>query len=256
MLHTPRRQRLIEEQDVRIHLDCYCHTCKLWHRPQPGTPEQFTYELWDWRAKHVGHDFEFLSPKRRIPRGFRDWLWQKLGLAPWWLDYHANTNFKFFYGTPTAITISPASLASSATFIAGRESTAVDNSSNRNIDSEITAKSTTGTTPTVDKEIRLYGYQALNADTPTYPDTVTGTDAALSLTSTYTLDGGFVLFGATSNSATSNIGYPIRCLSTAQAWGKEPKRWGLYLAHSTVAALHATGGNHIVNRTSAYLSDA
>jgi len=258
MLHTPRRLRLIEEQDVRIHLDCYCHTCKLWHRPQPCTPDQFSAELWDWQHKHVGHDFEFLSPRRRVPRGFRDWLWQKLGLAPWWLDYNPNTNFRFIAGTPVAFTCSlqTGPLASSATFIIGRESTAVDNSSNRYIDSEITAKVTTGTTPTVDKEIRIYGYQALNPDTPTYPDQITGTDSTVTLTSAYMLDGGLKpMLGSTAVSATSNLGYPIACLSSAQAWGKEPKRWGLYVTHSTVAALHATGSLHVLTRTPSYLSD-
>jgi len=255
MLHTPRRQRLIEEQDVRIHLDCYCHTCKLWHRPQPCTPEHFGQEVWEWHAKHPGHAFEFLSPKRRLPARLKDWLWQKLGVAPWWLDYRENTNFKLQFAASAALTCTLASLASSATFVAGREATAIDNGTNRYIDYELGAKITTGTTSTVDKEIRIYGYSCLNPDTPTYPDTITGTDSAVTLTSTYTLDGGFLLMGATSNSATSNIGYPIKCLRLAQAFGMAPHRWGLFIAHSTVAALHATGGNHVITQTGVYLTD-
>jgi hypothetical protein len=251
-----RAERLVDEAGVQITLDCYCHTCKLWHRPGPRTPDGFSLELWEWYAKHVGHDFEFLSPTRRIPRRFKDWFWAKLGYAPWWLDYGENTNFKLAYASAVAFTITLASVATSATWVAGRECTVVDNSTNRNIDSSITAKITTGTTPTVDTEIRIYGYQALNPDTPTYPDTITGADANVTLTSTYTRDGGIKpLLGATAVSATSNIGYPIACLSTAQAWGKEPKRWGLFVTHSTAVNLHATGGNHVLVRTSAYMTD-
>jgi hypothetical protein len=252
----PRVERLQDEAGVQISLDCYCHTCKLWHRPGPRTPEGFSLELWEWYAKHRGHDFEFLSPRRRLPRRFKDWFWQKMGCAPWYVEYGENTNFKLAYASAAALTITLASLATSATWVAGRESTVIDNRTTRNIDSEITAKITTGTTPTVDTEIRIYGYQALNPDTPTYPDTITGADAAVTLTSAYTRDGGIKpLLGATAVSATSNIGYPIACLSTAQAWGKEPARWGLYVTHSTVAALHATGGNHVLVRTSAYMTD-
>ena len=78
----------------------------------------------------------------------------------------------------------------------------------------------------------------------------------LTLTSAYMLDGGLKpMLGSTAVSATSNLGYPIACLSSAQAWGKEPKRWGLYVTHSTVAALHATGSLHVLTRTPSYLSD-
>jgi hypothetical protein len=252
----PRTERLALEAGVQMHLDCYCHTCRLWHRPQPCTPDQFSREMWDWHAKHVGHDFEFLSPRRRLPRRFTDWVWQQLGWAPWWLEYRENTNFKLAFGTATAITITLTTLASSANWVAGRGSVAIDNTSARNIDSEITARITTGTTPTVDTEIRIYGVQATQPDTPTWPDTITGTDAAVTLTSTYTRDGGIKpLLGATAVSATSNITYPIACMSTAQAWGKEPKRWALYVSHSTVAALNGTQTAPVLTYTSSYLTD-
>jgi hypothetical protein len=251
-----RPVRLADEAGVQIHLDCYCHTCKLWHQPGPTTPDGFSLALWEWHAKHVGHDFEFLSPRRRLPRRFRDWFWHTLGYAPWWLEYRENTNFKVAYAAAALFACTLTSLATSATFIAGQQSTAIDNSSLRNIDSEITAKVTTGTSPTVDMEIRVYGYQALNPDTPIYPDTLTGTNGAASLTSVYTLGGGIKpMLGATAVSATTGVGYPIACLSTAQAWGKEPKRWGLYVTHNTVAALSSTAGLHVLTYTSAYLTD-
>ena len=255
-LSYPRRARLADERQVQIHLDCYCHTCRYWHRPGPCTPDQFSVAVWDWHHKHEGHEVEFLSPRRRLPSRLREWWWQKLGRAPWWLTYRENTDFKLSYTAVTALTISLASVASNTTFTAGRNSTAIDNSSNRYMDYQLTAKVTTGTTPTIDREIRVYSYQALNADgTPAYPDTVTGSDAAVTLTSAYTLDGGFVFMGASSNSASSNVGYPIKCLSLAQAYGLAPKRWGVYVTHSTAVNLHSTGGNHFVNYVGAYLTD-
>lgn len=255
-LDYPRSARLVDETGVQIALDCYCHTCHLWHRPHPCTPDAFSHEVWDWHAKHVGHDFEFLSPRRRLPVRFKDWVWQKLGLAPWWLAYRENTNFKLAYGAATAITITLTSLATSSTWIAGRGSVAIDNSTARNIDSEITARIVVGATPTVDTEIRVYGVQALNPDTPTWPDTITGTDANISLTSAYTRDGAIKpLLGATAVAATANATYPIACLSTAQAWGKEPKRWCLFVTHSTVVALNATQTAPVLTYTSSYLTD-
>jgi hypothetical protein len=245
---------------VQITLDCYCHTCKLWHRPSPCTPDQFSTELWDWYAKHPGHDCEFLSPKRRLPR-FADKLWQRLGYAPWWLAYRENTNFKLAYAATTALTITLGGLASSGVFTNGRESTAVDNSTNRYIDYALTAKFTTHATvaPTNNTDIRLYSYQALNPDTPTYPDTLTGTNAAVVLTAAAAsnlLDAGFVLLGSATVVASANVPYTVtRCLSLAQAYGAAPKRWGVYVTQNTGQALHATDGNHFVTATGSYLTD-
>jgi hypothetical protein len=257
----PRSARLRDEQDVQIRLDCYCHDCEVWHKPGPKTPDQFSGELWEWYAKHTGHDFEFLSPRRRLPRRLRDWFWQQMGYAPWWLEYGENTNFKLAYAAAAAFTITLTSLATSSSWIAGRSALAIDNSSARNIDSEITARIAVGTTPTVDTEVRIYGIQALFPDTTVvWPDSASatnlGTDANVAFTSAYTRDGGVKpLLGATAVAATSNVVYPIACLSSAQAWGKEPKRWTVYVTHNTVAALNATQTAPVMTYTSAYLTD-
>jgi|GEM_PF-1713812 len=256
---SPRSHRLQDAPHVQIWLDCYCHDCKLWHRPHACTPEQFSQEVWEWHAKHPGHATEFLSPKRRLLR-FRDKVWQTLGVAPWWVEYTENTNFKLQYSATTALTITLAGLASSTTWIAGRESTAVDNSANRYIDYAIGGEVTTHatSTPTLNSEIRLYSYQCINPDTPTYPDVLTGTNANVTLTAAAAaniLDGGFVLMGSATVVATANISYPLtRTLSMAQAYGASPKRWGVYVAHNTGQSLHATGP-HEINVTGAYLTD-
>ena len=43
---TPAQALLASAAEVQIRLDCYCHTCKLWHHNQPCTPAQFSAALW------------------------------------------------------------------------------------------------------------------------------------------------------------------------------------------------------------------
>jgi hypothetical protein len=237
---------------VQVDLDAYCWTCN--HRHRLGrTPQGFTAEVWEWEAKHRGHEFEFLSPRRRLPPSLDERPYAQAGAAPWWLEVQENANVKLAYAASAALTITLASLGSSTTFLSGRESTAVNNTANLYVDGRITVRIRTGTTPTVDTEIRVYGYAALD-DTPTYPDTIVGTDNARSITNAYILDAGLVLLGATAVSATSNVDYFIRCLTVAEAFGFAPPRFGVYVAHSTVAALNATGGTHVLTYIGAYLT--
>src|SRR5580765_5268340 len=132
-----------DQARVRVDLDAYCHSCKHWHK-LGRTPQGFTDELWEWEAKHRGHEFEFLSPRRRIPLHFDDQVFQDAGEAPWWLDYSSNANIKLAFASSAALTCTLASLATSSTFVAGREATSIDNSSNLYIDYRLTAKITTG----------------------------------------------------------------------------------------------------------------
>jgi len=246
LLHVP------DTALVQVDLDAYCWTCQ--HRHRLGrTPQHFTAEVWEWEAKHRGHDFEFLSPRRRIPPRFDDQPYAQAGEAPWWLTLRENANIKLTYATAATITITLASLPTSSTFLVGQESTAILNTTDLYLDGRITAKITTGTTPTVDTEIRVYGYYGMD-DTPTYPDTITGTNSARTITNAYILDSGIILLGATAVSAVSNIGYPIRCLTIAEAFGFVPKRFGLFVVHNTAVNLHATGGNHSLNYIAAYLT--
>lgn len=87
---------------------------------------------------------------------------------------------KLAYGTATAITITLDSLASSGT--AGRESTAIDNSSNLFLDAlvELTI-AYPNSAPANDQAIYVYAYGSL--DGTNYPEDLTGSDAA------YTFDG-------------------------------------------------------------------
>jgi hypothetical protein len=236
---------------VRVDLDAVCRTCKTRHR-LGRTPQGFLMELWQWYERHRDHDIEYLSPRRRLPPRFRDTVYWLLGWAPWWLGVRENANILIEWGVSTAVTISPASVASSTTFVVGRASTAVDNTTNDYVDFRPTvSRITTGTTPIVDREIRVYSYTDLT-DTPTYPDTITGSDATVTLTNAYMLEAALVLTGRTGVSVASNVGYPIRCMSIAQAWGHAPKRWGLFVTHNTNVALHSTAGNHVLSYIGAF----
>lgn len=162
------------------------------------------------------------------------------------------SNFKIEYAASSALTISPASLASDGTLLAGRESTAWDNTSNKYLDLLIAGKITTGTSPTAAKNIEIWAYGQLE-DTPLYPDTITGSDSARTLTSRDILYATLRLVAAIPVDATSNRGYPFGPVSVAALFGGVlPKRGGIWVVHNTVAALHATGGNHAVYITPVY----
>lgn len=152
------------------------------------------------------------------------------------------------YASVSALTISPASLASSATFVAGRESTAVDNSSNLYDDVILSGKITVGATPTPNTQILISVFSTLD-DSPTWPDVMDGTDSAETLTSVG-VGQGFLKLAAALNvdSNTSNRAYDFNGISVANLFGGTmPKRWGVFIAHNTGVALHATGGNHVIN---------
>jgi len=236
---------------VQIDLDAYCWTCQ--HRHRLGrTPQAFPQEMWEWEAKHRGHAYEFLSPARRIPPHFDDRVYEAAGEAPWWLALKENANVKLSYAASVALTITLDALASASTFLVGQESTAIDNTTNLYVDGRITARIRTGSTVTVDTEIRLYGYAALD-DTPTWPDQITGVNSARTITNAYMLDSGLILVGATAVSATANLTYPIRCLTVAEAFGLHPKRFGVFVAHNNGGALHATGP-HVLSYIGAFIT--
>lgn len=235
---------------VRITVEAVCHDCRHRHRIDVP-PDLFGRAAWDWQHKHRGHDIEFLSPRRAIPRGFDDRVFEREGIAPWWLDYRHNADVKIAYAADGQFTITLASLATSSTFVAGQEATSVSNGTNKYLDYEITGKITTGTSPTVDKEIRLYYVKPIN-DTPTWPDVFDGTDSAETVTNTYILDK-LVLGWSGSNSATSNVTYPIvSALTLAQAWGVVPDNFTVFVAHSTAVNLNSTAGNHEISYRGIY----
>jgi hypothetical protein len=151
------------------------------------------------------------------------------------------------YSSNTTITISPASTASSTTFIGGRESSEIDNTTNKYMDALVQGKVTVGTTPTANTQIVVYVWGADTSLATTPIDVLDGTDSTATLTNTGILYSALKLGTIISvTAATSDIDYAFAPFSVASRFGGiMPKFWGLFVTHNTGVNLNATGGNHV-----------
>lgn len=159
------------------------------------------------------------------------------------------------YGTATAITIGLATtpLASSTT-TGVRESTEIDNTTNKFVDAIVQGKVTVGTTPITGRSIKIYVWGAdTSLATLTYDqanaaglDALTGSDGDRTLTNAEVLQGTLRLGAVISVvSTSSNITYPFAPFGVAQLFGGiMPKFWGIVVQHDTGVALNATANNH------------
>ena len=150
------------------------------------------------------------------------------------------------YGAAATLTMTLASLASDVNLVAGRASTNVNNGAAGAdaIDALVGGKVTTGTSPTVDRQIEVWAYGTY--DGTSYSGGATGTDANL----TPQAKGLMRLLTVIPTDATSNKTYTWGPVSLAQAFGGMlPERWGIYIVHNTGVALNATGSNHEVRYT-------
>jgi hypothetical protein len=147
------------------------------------------------------------------------------------------------YTSSATITISPASLGSSATRVDGRESTAVDNTSNLFLDCLVSGKVTTGTSPTAGKQIDIWVYAS--EDGTNYPDVFDGTDSAETVTSENVRNSALRLAATIIIDSTSDRAYYVAPFSIAALYGGTvPRKWGLFITHDTGVNLNSTAGNH------------
>lgn len=220
-----------------------CHTCAHKHPiefdPRIGPGAAFS----DWMVKHPEHAIDFVWPGRSQKAS------PELGmLAP----YIPNADIKLSYAASAAYTITLASLASSASFLAGREGAAVLNTTNKYLDYLVGGKITVGTTPTTNTQIRVYAYGSVN-DTPLYPDVLDGTDSAETITNAEILLALPILAEIPIVATTSDVAYWILPKSIAAAFGGlVPAGHGLFVAHNTGVALNATGANHALSATGVF----
>jgi hypothetical protein len=195
---------------------------------------------------------------RELEARYRTWHYQSPSRLAQFLREEAGAvgDVAVKYGASASLTFTLASLATSATRVAGRASTAIG-TSGLITDALVGGKITTGTTPTANTQIDVWVYGALD-DTPTYPDTITGSDAAATLSGTYIRDAELAL--ATTivvDSATSDVTRYVRPFSVAQLFGGVlPKNWGLFISHNTGVNLNATGSNHAFKYTPVYYNVA
>lgn len=224
-----------------------CRKCKKYHKVEGINPQTFGQAAFDWEFRHrlceleSPGSVEFLSDKRQFPKGFNDKVYEQAGKGPQWLDWKENANVTIVYLADAALTIDLSALASSSTFVAGRESTSVSNSSNY-LDCKISGTFISGTTPTAPGETRLYVIDQYE-DTPAWPDVFDGTDSAETVTNTNILDSLPMIWSGTV-STTSNVTYPIiGALTLAQCYGIMPQAFAVFFTHYHTAALKTDANN-------------
>jgi hypothetical protein len=143
----------------------------------------------------------------------------------------------------TNITFDISSLAHDDTFLAGRESTQIDNTSNNYVDAIVDVKGITGgaTTPAIGDRIhlRVWGSDVSLATTPI--DVLDGTDSAETLAHSQVLHSLRLAGSCETQVATASLVYYIQPFSVASLFGgKMPKFWGLFLSHSLGGTLAAS----------------
>lgn len=152
------------------------------------------------------------------------------------------------YSAVTTITMDLANLASSANWTAGRESSQVDNTTDKYVDAIVEGSISVGTTPSTNTVINVFVYASDTSLVTSPIDVIDGVDSAETITNTGVLYSMFRL-GAAINvlAATSDIAYPIAPFSIAQLYGGVmPRYWGLFVAHATGVNLR----NNAVNTNS------
>lgn len=224
-------------------LRAYCLDCKRFHdiRTAPGTP--LVQEMSSWEYKHRGHRIEFQSRGVDIPRDLDDTLFEKLGNEPWWLKFKENTDFKFAFVSNVDMTFTSLnSLASDTSLLAGASALAVDNGAS-SVPLEIAVSGyikNSGTTPTVNREIDVYGYAALDG-VPTYPDTMDGTDATKTVSSSKILNSGFRLITSMLIEATADQVNPFAPVGLTSLFGVMPRLWSIFVVHNSGQSIKASG---------------
>ena len=158
----------------------------------------------------------------------------------------ADIKVKYPATSSVALTLGVASLASDSSMLAGRASAAVDNTTNVDQDHLVSGTIMTVTSPTAAKTIEVWAYASWKTvtGTPSYPDSITGTDANKTMTSVNVKFGSLARVAAITVDTTSNQSYYFAPVSIAQLFGSMPKFWGLFVVHDTAVALNSTAGNH------------
>lgn len=149
------------------------------------------------------------------------------------------SDIKTAYGSNgQAFTITLASLTSSAT--AGRESTAIDNTGDKFLDVLVFLKIKTGSGAAAnDQAVIVYVYGTVDNGS-TWPDAVTGSDAAITFNSPTQLSELGRVYAPTAT--TTFKGGPW---SVARLFGGVmPAKWGIAVRNYQGQTLSATGGDH------------
>ena len=144
-------------------------------------------------------------------------------------------NIKQAFGTSTSITITLNSLASSAT--AGRESTAIDNSSDLFLDALVTVILNVGA-GTIANDKCAYVYAYGSEDGTNLTDNATGSDAAITLNAPTNLRLVHVIA-----MPTASLTYKAVFSIAAAFGGVLPRKWGIVVRNYCGIALNSSGNS-------------
>lgn len=154
------------------------------------------------------------------------------------------TTVQPIFGSSAALTTTHLqSLAYSSTKLGAWSSDVIDNSSNLSDDEIISVLLKMGTSPSGLCEI--WGWEVMD-DTPTYPDTVTGSEGTITLTSMREKVSNFKYVNEVYVDTTSSRIYPVTFRLT-EIFGSMPKKWGLLIINVATVALASSG--NVVTRT-------
>ncbi len=142
------------------------------------------------------------------------------------------------FGTSTAITITANSLANGS----ARESTAIDNTTNKYLDALVRVSVSVGTVANP-KEVRVY--VAGSEDGTIWEDPVTGADAAITLEDPPVTRIGRIIPTPTSSKVYEAVFSVAQCFG-----GSMPRKWSIIIENQSGAAL--AGSNNSASYTGIY----
>jgi hypothetical protein len=155
------------------------------------------------------------------------------------------------YPAATDATITLASLASDANLLAGAESSAISNLTNKYLDYLISGKIRTGTSPTTARSIQVWAVASW--DGTNWPDVFDGTASAPTITSANHKNAICRLVAEMATDATNDRDYHFSAVSIRDLFGGTcPPAFVLFVTHNTVAALSSTAGNHKIRIQGVY----
>ena len=134
--------------------------------------------------------------------------------------------------------------------LAGREATAIVNTTDLDINKPVTGLVTVGTSPTANTRIEIWATMPIKiaSGTATWGDSMTGSDANFTSTSDGIKFAMFVLIKSINvDSTTSNRPYPFIGRSLEEAFGFMPPMVNFWVTHNTGVALNSTAGNHYIH---------
>ena len=228
-------------------IQALCHTCRMQHQmdfdPVVGPGSGFS----DWLTKHPqGHLTDFLWPERSGKV-----VQEEAG----YLRYLHNADVKIAYAASSAVTITLASLAASSTLLAGRESAAVVNSSNKYLDYLLAGnyKSAGSNNQAGSIYTCVVGPRD---DTPTWPDGFDGTDSVETVSKQGIFDQvcRIVSSIAADNTASQTWYYGPTAIS-GMFGGAIPVQFVVFVTHNIQTSTNvwsATEGDHSVKITPVY----